>query len=612
MIYTIGVNIRQLYLDNIRNNLILPSRATILIATDKTLVADIKELFPKASVSVGSPAEQRANFDCVIDLNATSAPDIDHLTTALKTTGLLVLGGQNIRQSATFSLSRRTDKYLFRRFRLQPLFREPIGKPSNTLGRYLPVSKWYSPYALFIYERTTEGRLRNYQSHTTLFARIRRVRERAIYTLRNHKINDYLHDVRIFLESITPFGYRLFYRDKVPHHLFPASTNRIRLAIVTGQLAAGGVERVLLQIIDTLPKDEFDICIFSTDFNSNAWKRNFERRAKVVDIPWVLSRSKLQRYIKPFLIDSIVGNSFDVVFMTNSTAGYKSLPAIHKKYTKLDRKLEVFDLLHTHGTPLEKDAFLRISQPFDKYITKRIVITQYLKDYFCRHYPVDPNKVIIIHNGISRTSEVDAANLSLGQQFLKLQPGERAITYLGRLQADKSPERLVHLAATLRDELTASSSFIAVVGEGNLRPSLENEARRLGILDKQIRFLGYSDHALSIAAASWCTILTSNLEGLPMSALESMSVGTPVIAPAVGGLPEIIDNEINGLLATFTDNMDDDAKVASLATQLKFALSLTEEEHGLIASAAKQKVRTQFVDTEQQYAILFKAATRQG
>jgi glycosyltransferase involved in cell wall biosynthesis len=60
--------------------------------------------------------------------------------------------------------------------------------------------------------------------------------------------------------------------------------------------------------------------------------------------------------------------------------------------------------------------------------------------------------------------------------------------------------------------------------------------------------LGYRDDALDIINASDALCLTSAVEAMPMAALEAMSVGRPVIATAVGGVPEVVEHEHTGLL----------------------------------------------------------------
>lgn len=384
----------------------------------------------------------------------------------------------------------------------------------------------------------------------------------------------------------------------------PNSNSKQKVSIITGQLAAGGVERVLLGIIEGLPKEHFEVVIYVTDLSNNVWMNKFQEHCSVVHITKELDWSTDQELIIEYLTASIAANSSDVVFITNSEAGYKALPKIKLAYILRFKRFHAYDLLHTHGTPTENDAFLRISQPYDKYLARRIVISQYLKDYLCSRYPVADNKVTIIHNGLIDPNNDITYDREKGCAFLQLRKGERAITYVGRLQPDKSPDRLVELAHAARQTLLANNAFIAVVGDGNLRDELEARSLKYGILGSTIRFYGFTEDPMSLMAASYFTILTSNLEGIPMSVLESMDTGTPVITPAVGGLPEMVPSSA-GLLVDFNNTSTEDQKITNLTTALQEALALDTEKYQTMRKDAKMNVDNNFRHMKEDYIKLF-------
>jgi glycosyltransferase involved in cell wall biosynthesis len=93
---------------------------------------------------------------------------------------------------------------------------------------------------------------------------------------------------------------------------------------------------------------------------------------------------------------------------------------------------------------------------------------------------------------------------------------------------------------------------LELVGDGPLEKNCRALAGRLGIAGR-VRFLGYQhDPAATLARAS-LFVLSSRSEALPRSVLEAMRAGLPVVASAVGGLPEMVDNRINGLLIPLSD-----------------------------------------------------------
>jgi glycosyltransferase involved in cell wall biosynthesis len=91
-----------------------------------------------------------------------------------------------------------------------------------------------------------------------------------------------------------------------------------------------------------------------------------------------------------------------------------------------------------------------------------------------------------------------------------------------------------------------------LAGEGSLRKSLEETATRLGLKD-EVHFLGFvSDMPAFLSKVDIC-ILPSLLEGLGVSVLEAMAAGKPVIASRVGGLPELVIDNVTGLLVAPRD-----------------------------------------------------------
>ena len=90
---------------------------------------------------------------------------------------------------------------------------------------------------------------------------------------------------------------------------------------------------------------------------------------------------------------------------------------------------------------------------------------------------------------------------------------------------------------------------LVVAGDGPERQSLERQASALGVADR-VRFSGplSRDDVLTLYRAADAALSTSAWENLPHSVVEALAVGTPVVATAVGGVPEVVHDEENGLL----------------------------------------------------------------
>jgi len=93
---------------------------------------------------------------------------------------------------------------------------------------------------------------------------------------------------------------------------------------------------------------------------------------------------------------------------------------------------------------------------------------------------------------------------------------------------------------------------LAVAGDGSLRGALEERAQQLG-LGTRVRFLGALDDIGPLLAAADAVVLPSLWEGLPLVLLEAMARSRPVIATAVGGVPEVVEHGTSGWLVPPSD-----------------------------------------------------------
>ena len=85
------------------------------------------------------------------------------------------------------------------------------------------------------------------------------------------------------------------------------------------------------------------------------------------------------------------------------------------------------------------------------------------------------------------------------------------------------------------------------MGEGPDQQRLERLASELG-LSQRVRFLGLREDVPALLASAHCALLASDYEGCPLVVLEAMAAGVPVVATAVGGVPELIDDGRTGIL----------------------------------------------------------------
>lgn len=120
---------------------------------------------------------------------------------------------------------------------------------------------------------------------------------------------------------------------------------------------------------------------------------------------------------------------------------------------------------------------------------------------------------------------------------------EPVLLSIGSMVRDKNHTFLLEIF----DEFfrTTKSGFLWLVGDGKLRQSLEETVNHAE-WHNRVRFFGYRSDVISILKAADVLVMPSVVEGIPGTILEAFSCGIPVIASCVGGVPEIVDNEVNG------------------------------------------------------------------
>ena len=122
--------------------------------------------------------------------------------------------------------------------------------------------------------------------------------------------------------------------------------------------------------------------------------------------------------------------------------------------------------------------------------------------------------------------------------------GHKLITHVSNFREVKRVKDVVRVFARIQRAMPAT---LVMIGDGPERVDAENEARELGV-GPDVKFLGRLDSVASLLQASDLFVLPSQTESFGLAALEAMACGSPVVASRAGGLPEVVDDGVNGIL----------------------------------------------------------------
>jgi glycosyltransferase involved in cell wall biosynthesis/protein-tyrosine-phosphatase len=179
--------------------------------------------------------------------------------------------------------------------------------------------------------------------------------------------------------------------------------------------------------------------------------------------------------------------------------------------------------------------------------------------------------VIPVHNGIDLAKVQVARDRDTVRRELGIAPGVLTIGTAGRLSPVKAQGDLIRAARRIIEK--AADTRFVIVGDGPLRDALTTTAAQLGV-DSACCFVGSRPDILDLVGAMDIFVLPSLHEGIPMALLEAMALGKPVVATAVGGVPEVLTDRVNGLLVPPRDDAALADACLALAADRPWAQSL--------------------------------------
>ncbi len=194
-------------------------------------------------------------------------------------------------------------------------------------------------------------------------------------------------------------------------------------------------------------------------------------------------------------------------------------------------------------------------------------------------------KIVTIYNGISMNhfwSRNKFDRLEVRRKY-HLHQDDFVIGTAGRLSEEKGHSYLIQAMPDLVKEIKNIKLIIA--GDGPLKRNLEFLVEKLGV-SNHVKLLGYEKEIEKFLGVIDLFILPSLTEGLPISLLEAMAYGRPVIGSRVGGIKEVIENNKNGVLISPMD-------VEAISQSLK-NLYYAGDLRSKMSFEAKKRVTTQF------------------
>lgn len=259
-------------------------------------------------------------------------------------------------------------------------------------------------------------------------------------------------------------------------------------------------------------------------FIINSVKRNID---PINDLKSILRIRRLIKILKP-----------DIIHLNSSKAGVIGRVACQGIR---NRKTKVVYTVHgwafTDGVPsrLKKSLFNYIEKKVSSFTDLFICVSNYDKFIGKRNRVLTPeNNAVVIHNG-AVAPQITAINYSSHFPI--------SLVMIARFSKQKDQESLIRAVSTLPRD----SYHLTFVGAGETLEHNKEIVSKLQ-LDMNIEFVGFKENVDKFLINNDVFILSTHYEGLPISIIEALSYGLPVIASNVGGNDELVENNVNGYL----------------------------------------------------------------
>jgi glycosyltransferase involved in cell wall biosynthesis len=218
----------------------------------------------------------------------------------------------------------------------------------------------------------------------------------------------------------------------------------------------------------------------------------------------------------------------------------------------------VLSALHSTGWP---DGIGRLNRILTPITDGFIAVAPSHGRFLIEDERLPAGKVFVIPNGVDTDRFAPVADAAAVRRELAIGPTDPIVTIVAALRREKNHELFLTMASRVIRKLPAA--HFLVIGDGPRRKVLEQLACDLGI-DRNVYFLGSRNDVPRLLSATDVFALTSHNEANPVSILEAMSVGRPVVATDVGSIRESVDEGRTGHLVPRGDVTQLTARVLDL------------------------------------------------
>ena len=311
-------------------------------------------------------------------------------------------------------------------------------------------------------------------------------------------------------------------------------SNRYRVLHVIDSLDLGGAQVVLENLIRHGDAERFEFEVAAMHGRGQMW----DRLAALGGPMHSLSHHHKVPFYVPRLAWRCLTRSYDVVHTHLLAANViaKPIAAMCGVRVRINHD-------HCNDKLTDPRAWALPADTFTNALSTHIVaVSESTREFLLSREGVAEDRVTTIHNGIDTgIYRPRPAERAVAREKWNLPAEAFIVGGVGRLTHQKNFELFLNIAAQI------PHAFFVIGGAGEDETALRAQVVRLG-LERRVKFLGYVADMPSLWPALDCLLLTSRYEGLPITILEAMACGVPIVASNLDGMREILRDGENAAL----------------------------------------------------------------
>jgi glycosyltransferase involved in cell wall biosynthesis len=316
-------------------------------------------------------------------------------------------------------------------------------------------------------------------------------------------------------------------------------SNRISVLHFCNEFVRGGAEQHIVTLLCGLSREYFDLHLVCTPQLAKLLNPDLPSDVEVIPLelrkPWQINAAlQLAEILRSRRVDILHSHIFYASLFASPVAWSCSVPMV----------IETPHVREHWRREGMKSRFV-IDRLVGRCVNRYIAVSEANGRYLTEHKGLPAQKISVIHNGsdLKRFRHARCKSPGLREKF-GFGMEELVLLVAGRLEPQKGHSVLLKALPEVQQLFPNARTVFA--GEGELLPQLQRQVRELG-LSGAVDFVGFQSNMEEWFSVADITVLPSFYEGLPLVAIESLAAGTPVVATAVDGTPEIVIHERTGL-----------------------------------------------------------------